>query len=64
MHNGSMRTLREVIDYYANPYAVVPTPIGMDTVMKDGLQLTETEKRQLEAFLLTLTSPLPASVKK
>lgn len=64
MHNGSMRTLREVIDYYANPYAVVPNPIGMDTVMKDGLQLTETEKRQLEAFLLTLTSPLPASVKK
>lgn len=64
MHNGAFKTLREVIDYYANPYAVVSNPIGMDPVMKDGLQLNETEKKQLEAFLLSLTSSLPAGVKK
>jgi cytochrome c peroxidase len=59
MHNGSMKTLREVIDYYQSPFQVVQNPIGMDSTIRNGISLTEKEKQQLEAFLKTLTCPLP-----
>jgi cytochrome c peroxidase len=59
MHNGSMKTLREVIDYYQNPSLVVQNPIGIDNTIGNGISLTEKEKQQLEAFLQTLTCPLP-----
>lgn len=59
MHNGSMKTLREVIDYYQSPNQVVQNPIGIDSTIRNGIALTEKEKHQLEAFLLTLTCPLP-----
>ncbi len=59
MHDGSFRTLREVIDYYANPGQRVPGAIGTDNTVRKGLDLNEKEKQQLEAFLNTLTSPLP-----
>jgi cytochrome c peroxidase len=57
MHNGSFKTLREVIDYYARPEDFVPDAIGTDTLILGGLKLSEKEKQQLEAFLRTLTSP-------
>lgn len=59
MHNGAFRTLREVIDFYQNPTMVVAEPIGTDSSIAGGIVLTEKEKQQLEAFLHTLTSPLP-----
>lgn len=55
MHDGSFRTLREVIDYYDDPDRVVPRPKGRDATMPDRLGLTEQEKQDLEAFLLALT---------
>jgi len=55
MHDGSMKTLREVIDYYDDPYAVLPTGINRDSVLRQPLGLTEQEKLDLEAFLHALT---------
>lgn len=55
MHNGRFKTLREVIDYYNNPGAFVKSPQNMDTTMARGLNLTEIEKQELEAFLRALT---------
>ena len=57
MHNGAFRTLREVIDFYAKPEKVVASAIGTDSLIRGGLPLSEKEKQQLEAFLLTLSSP-------
>ena len=55
MHDGSFATLREVIDYYDDPYRTVALPINMDTLVQKPLHLTEEEKQDLEAFLITLT---------
>lgn len=55
MHNGMFKTLREVIDFYANPSEFVKGAIGTDPTVAKGLNLTEKEKQQLEAFLHTLT---------
>jgi cytochrome c peroxidase len=55
MHNGMFRTLKEVIEYYDDPYKVVPQPVNMDTLLAKPLGLTATEKEDLEQFLLTLT---------
>ncbi len=55
MHDGSMKTLREVIDYYDNPLAVLPGGMNRDTVLREPLGLTEPEKQDLEAFLHALT---------
>lgn len=55
MHNGMFKTLREVIDFYDDPYKVVPHPINMDTLMLQPLHLSDQEKIDLEQFLLTLT---------
>lgn len=55
MHNGMFRTLREVIDYYDDPYKVVPHPLNIDTLLQQPLHLTEAEKQDLESFLRTLT---------
>ena len=57
MHNGSFKSLRDVIDFYENPRKFVPEAIGTDSLIKGGIKLTEKEKRQLEAYLRTLTSP-------
>lgn len=53
MHNGMFKTLAEVIDYYNDPDKVVPHAINRDTILKP-LHLSEKEKHDLEAFLLTL----------
>ena len=57
MHNGALKTLREVIDFYANPEILVPEAMGTDSLIRGGIILSESEKLQLEAFLKTLTSP-------
>lgn len=55
MHDGSFRTLREVIDYYDNPDLFVTHSINRDTLFARPLGLTELEKTDLEAFLHALT---------
>lgn len=55
MHNGMFRTLREVIDYYDDPYKTVSNPVNIDTLLQQPLHLTEQEKTDLENFMLTLT---------
>ena len=66
MHDGSLATLRSVIDHYdaiQQPTREPPLSDWRDTIdnrlLPGGnpqrLNLTETEKDQLEAFLLTLT---------
>ena len=66
MHDGSLATIREMIDHYDTiqaPASEPPLSDFLDTLdlrlIQNGnlqnLNLTETEKNQLEAFLLTLT---------
>ncbi len=55
MHNGMFKTLEEVIDYYSNPYDFVQAPIGIDETMVDPIHFTEQEKKDLVAFLHSLT---------
>lgn len=55
MHNGKFKTLRQVIDYYDNPLAFVAYPQNVDSTFSRQLQLSETEKYELEAFLKALT---------
>lgn len=55
MHDGSFKTLREVIDYYDNPHAKMPDGINRDSILAKPLGLTEQDKQDLEAFLLALT---------
>jgi cytochrome c peroxidase len=55
MHDGSFKTLREVIDYYDNPKATMPDGMNRDSLLLQPLGLTEQEKQDLEAFLHALT---------
>ena len=55
MHNGMFRTLRQVIEYYAQPEQVVKVRNNTDSLVENGLQLNEQEIQELEAFLKTLT---------
>lgn len=55
MHNGSLKTLRAVIDYYDAPDTFVPDAINRDTLLSKPLALSETEKKDLENFLLSLS---------
>jgi len=66
MHDGSLATLRAVIDHYNSITEPVSEPplaafrASLDNRLNPGgnpqrLNLTETEKQQLEAFLATLT---------
>jgi cytochrome c peroxidase len=52
MHDGSEKTLREVIDFYDGRFVKRPS---LSTDMKD-LNLTANEKNDLLAFLNTLSS--------
>jgi cytochrome c peroxidase len=54
MHNGMFATLEEVIEFYNDPDKVVHDAINRDPDIKK-LNLTNVEKKQLEAFLHTLT---------
>ena len=55
MHDGSFKTLREVIDYYNDPKAFISHSINQDSLINDKLNLSEQEKTDLEAFLNALT---------
>ncbi len=55
MHNGMFKTLKEVIDYYDKPDRFVPNAVNRDTSLAKPLNLTPQEKKDLEAFLLSLT---------
>ena len=55
MHNGMFNTLEEVVEYYNSPQKFVPDAVNIDDVLKSPLNLTEKEKKDLVAFLKTLT---------
>lgn len=58
MHDGSLQTLREVVDWYDRGGSADP---GKDPMVRP-LRLSETQKRQLEAFLRSLTSDSAAAL--
>jgi cytochrome c peroxidase len=58
MHDGSLKTLREVVDFYAgggnsNPH--------LDKEMK-SLELTRAERDDLVVFLESLTGEMPPDI--
>lgn len=55
MHNGMFKTLMEVIEHYDQPDKFVKGAINRDSIMNKPLNLTETEKKDLENFMLSLT---------
>jgi cytochrome c peroxidase len=55
MHDGSFKTLREVIDYYDEPEKFMIHSINRDTILPKKIGLTEQEKQDIEAFLNALT---------
>lgn len=55
MHNGMFKTLEEVIDYYNDPTKIVTGAINIDERLQKPLGLSEREKKDLVAFLKTLT---------
>lgn len=55
MHNGMFKTLEEVVDYYNNPTQFVKNGINTDELLQKPLGLTAKEKKDLVAFLNTLT---------
>jgi cytochrome c peroxidase len=55
MHDGSFKTLREVIDYYDEPEKFMMHSINRDTILPKKIGLTEQEKQDIEAFLNALT---------
>ena len=54
MHDGRFKTLGEVIEHYSNP---LPAKVGESEL--DPLDLSETEKDDLLAFLETLNGDWP-----
>ncbi|MGB0883244.1 MAG: cytochrome-c peroxidase [Flavobacteriales bacterium] len=55
MHDGSLKTLEDVVAFYSNPYAFVETPINIDTLIQKPLHLSENEQVDLVNFLHSLT---------
>ncbi len=55
MHDGSFKTLREVIDYYDEPDKLFHGSINRDTILPKKIGLNEQEKQDLESFLHALT---------
>ncbi|XZF14438.1 cytochrome-c peroxidase [Chitinophagaceae bacterium MMS25-I14] len=55
MHDGSLKTLRQVIDYYDNPHTLLADGLNRDSLLREPLHLTEQNKQDLEAFLHALT---------
>lgn len=55
MHNGMFKTLEEVVEYYNNPQKFVPNSVNIDDALKQPLGLTDAEKKDIVAFLKTLT---------
>lgn len=55
MHNGMFKTLEEVVNYYNEPRKFVGDPVNIDPDLDKPLGLSEKEKKDLIAFLKTLT---------
>lgn len=55
MHDGSFKTLREVINYYNRPDDLVKNGLNRDLSLSTPLGLTESEMADIEAFLYALT---------
>ena len=55
MHDGSFKTIDEVIDYYSNIYKFVEKPINLDTSLIQPIHFTVEEKTDLKEFLESLT---------
>jgi cytochrome c peroxidase len=57
MHDGSMKTLKEVISYYTDIYQHVPTPINEDSLLRQKVDLSNQDILDIENFLISLTAP-------
>jgi cytochrome c peroxidase len=55
MHNGMFKTLKDVIEHYNKPDTFVKNSINRDSTMNTPLLLSETEKKDLENFMLSLS---------
>lgn len=55
MHNGMFKTLEEVLNYYNSPDWFIDNSINRDTAFKTPLRLTQQDKKDIIAFLKTLT---------
>jgi cytochrome c peroxidase len=55
MHDGSFKTLDDVIEYYSVPYKFVKDPLNMDSLVRVPIHFTSQEKKDLKAFLESLT---------
>ncbi len=55
MHDGSMETLEEVLEYYNTPDDHIKNSIARDTLLREPLGLTKKEIMDLKAFMLALT---------
>lgn len=55
MHNGLFETLDQVLAYYNTPGHFVDGAINIDSALKEPLKLTPAEKKDIIAFLKTLT---------
>ncbi len=55
MHDGRFQTLEQVVSYYNTPFMFVDDPVNIDSLLLRPLKLTGTEKKDLVAFLKTLT---------
>jgi len=57
MHDGSFKTLKEVIKYYNNIYLHVANPINEDSLVRHKIQLSDRDILDIENFLISLTDP-------
>ena len=55
MHDGRFKTLEQVVSYYNTPFMFVDDPLNIDTTFNKPLMLSQQEKKDLVAFLETLT---------
>ena len=55
MHNGIFKTLEEVVDYYNDVQKIVPDAKNLDPSLSKPLGLTNQQKKDVVAFLKTLT---------
>ncbi len=55
MHNGMHKTLMDVIEYYNNPDKFIGNSVNRDSLLSKPLGLTQQDKKDLEAFLRSLT---------
>jgi cytochrome c peroxidase len=55
MHDGRFKTLEQVVSYYNTPFMFVDDPINIDSALKKPLGLSPQEKKDIVAFLKTLT---------